>query len=79
MTPDDINQNLADVQKDLIEILAKETRGPDHIGLAARKAAAAESEAPEYFLSDNVAQMVLLHEIIRELRHIRVILEATKP
>ena len=45
--------------------------GPDHIGRAARKAAAAESEMPKYFLSDNVAQMVLLHEILRELRLIR--------
>ena len=42
--------------------------GPDHIGRAARKAAAAETQIPEYFLSDNVAQMVLLHEILRELR-----------
>ena len=46
----------------------------DKIGLAARKIAS--ETAPEYVKADLVDQMVLLHEIIRELRYISQLLEA---
>ena len=40
----------------------------DKIGLAAIKARAENFPNPEYVISDNVDQMVLLYEILQELR-----------
>ena len=47
---------------------------PDRIGLAARRSAE-DRLAIEYETGDLVDQMVILHEMLRELRDIRHILE----